>query len=424
MLGSTSLRAQQAVATSPTPKVAAEPFAFGDFSWLNGGNRQPSALLETKYVTLSVLLDANYTYSLNNPIDHTISGTTTNSRHNELNLLMASVGGDFHYQSLRGTLSVQFGNRAELVYANDPTSRRGPSSLNNILKYVREATVGIHFDVLHGLNFDVGIMTSFIGNLSYLNFENWTYQPSYIWEMTPYYFVGLRSQLFPTDRVKIELWLVNGWQSYSKFNETPGVGLQLQWRPREWILLSTNHYAGFDTRGVADRIRYHTDNNLQLRYYQKKESRGIGRGAFSLAADFGCENGSGIDCKRQYFLGLAVYHQLVFFRNFLAFAQGGGIVSNPGRYLVLTPPGPVPFDQSPGSSYVTWEGLLTFDIMPTDFLTYRLEYVHRGSNTPYFAGHGGSTSPDGYSDTMVPIGFTPDRVQSEDRFTIAFLLRM
>ncbi len=48
--------------------------------------------------------------------------------------------------------------------------------------------------------------------------------------------------------------------------------------------------------------------------------------------------------------------------------------------------------------FVWREGLLTFDTMPTDFLPYRREYVYRGSNTPYFAGHRGSTSPDGYSD--------------------------
>jgi hypothetical protein len=403
---------------------APEPFAFGDFSWLNGGNRQPAALLDTKYVTLSLLLDANYTYSFNHPIDHTIAGTTTNSRHNELNLLMGSIGGDFHYKGVRGTLSVQFGNRAELVYANDPTSRRGPSNLNNILKYIREATVGYHFDVRSGLNFDVGIMTSFIGNLSYLNFENWTYQPSYIWEMTPYYFVGLRAQFFPTDRIKIEVWLVNGWQSYSKFNETPGLGLQLQWRPREWVLVSTNHYGGFDTRGTPERLRYQTDNNLQLRYRNQPTSRALSRGAFSLAADFGCEDGNGVRCQDQYFLGLAVYHQLLFWRNLFAFTQGGGIVTNPGRYLVLLPPGPVAFDTSPGSSYVAWEGLLTVDYMPTDYITYRLEYVHRGSNVPYFAGPGGSTSPDGFSDTPLPTGYLPDRTVSEDRICIALLLRM
>ena len=267
-------------------------------------------------------------------------------------------------------------------------------------------------------------MTSFIGNMSYLNFENWTYQASYIWEMTPYYFVGLRSQLYVTPRFKIEFWLINGWQSYSKFNETPGIGLQLQWRPREWALLSTNHYAGFDTKSTQDRVRYHSDNNLQLRYWNRKESPYFSRGALALAADFGCEHGSGVSCDTQYFIGLAAYNQFTFYRNHVAFTQGGGIVSNPGRYLAVVPPGPVGFDTSPNSTYVVWEALLTFDVMPTDFVTYRIEYVHRGANIPYFAGKGGSTSPDGYSDTVLPVDYMPDRVTSEDRICIAFLLRL
>lgn len=409
---------------APAASSRPEPFAFGDFTWVNGNNRQPAALLETKYITFSALLDSNYTYSFASPIDHTIAGTTTNSRHNELNLLMASVGGDFHYKDVRATLSVQFGNRAELVYANDPTSHRGPSSLSNILKYIREATVGYHFNVRYGLNLDVGIMTSFIGMLSYLNFENWTYQPSYLWEMTPYYFVGLRAQLFPTERTKIELWLVNGWQSYSKFNETPGVGLLLQWRPREWVVLSSHYYLGFDTRNNPGRLRFHTDNNAQLRYFNSRDGRVLSRGALSLAADFGCEEGVGVSCGNQYLAGFALYNQLLFYRNLFALTQGGGFVSNPGRYLVLVPPGPVPFDTSPGSTYKAWEALLTFDYLPSDYLTYRIEYVHRGTDVPYFAGPGGSTSPDGYSDTIVPPGYAPDRVLNEDRVTVAFLLRI
>lgn len=84
----------------------------------------------------------------------------------------------------------------------------------------------------------------------------------------------------------------------------------------------------------------------------------------------------------------------------------------------------MPYDTSPGSSYVAWEALLTFDVMPTDFLTYRIEYVHRGANTPYFAGPGGNTSPDGFSDTVIPVGYQPDRRESEDRVTAAFMLRL
>jgi hypothetical protein len=35
------------------PEPASEPFAFGDFTWLNGNNRQKQALLDTKYFRLS-----------------------------------------------------------------------------------------------------------------------------------------------------------------------------------------------------------------------------------------------------------------------------------------------------------------------------------------------------------------------------------
>ena len=39
------------------------------------------------------------------------------------------------------------------------------------------------------------------------------------------------SRSFPSDKLKIEPWLINGWQSYGKFNHAPGVGGQILWRP-------------------------------------------------------------------------------------------------------------------------------------------------------------------------------------------------
>jgi hypothetical protein len=45
-----------AVAKAPAPAdrpKAAEPFAFGDFTWLNGSNRQHKAILDTPYFTPS-----------------------------------------------------------------------------------------------------------------------------------------------------------------------------------------------------------------------------------------------------------------------------------------------------------------------------------------------------------------------------------
>ena len=42
---------QRAAATTPAPASTgpAEPFAFGDFTWLNGNNRQHKALLDSQY---------------------------------------------------------------------------------------------------------------------------------------------------------------------------------------------------------------------------------------------------------------------------------------------------------------------------------------------------------------------------------------
>src|ERR1700712_2376975 len=90
-------------AKKETVKKKAEPFAFGDFTWLNGNDRRHTALLDSKYFTGRVLLDVNYTASNNNPIDHTVVGSTALARDHEFEISTAALGGDFHYQNVRAT---------------------------------------------------------------------------------------------------------------------------------------------------------------------------------------------------------------------------------------------------------------------------------------------------------------------------------
>ena len=433
---SAALAPSAAAPSSPTPAMPAtpaaprpEPFAFGDFTWLNGNNRQATALLDSKYLTGGIVLDANYTYSFNNPIDHTIVGSTITSRHNELNLAMVSAGADFHHAGVRGTLSLQYGSRPNLVQRNDTTTLRGQFDLTEVHKYIREVNLGYHFDVLYGLNVDVGIFMSYIGMFSYLSFENWNYQPSHTADNTPWYFEGVRVQLFPTERLKIELWVVNGWQSYSKFSEAPGGGLSLNYRPREWLSLVSNDYFGVETRGDPGRVRFHTDNTLQLRYLQRKGSPPVTRAALTATIDYGFEQGGAVTADQQYFFSAILCHRLWLVRDLFAWTVGAGYMTNPGRYLVLTPPDPPSlqadkkFQVAPGLDFAAWDVSVNVDWMPNDYLTYRLEYVYRGSSVPSFNGPGGITSPDGYVDT--PLGnFTPDRVTSDHRLSLAFLLRM
>lgn len=414
---------------APAPPTKPEPFAFGDFTWQNGNNRQPRALLDSPYLTGGLILDANYTFSFNRPIDHTIVGSTVTSRHNELNLVMVSAGADFHHENVRATLSLQYGSRANLVQGSDGTVLRGQYRLSDVLKYIREANFGYHFDVLYGLNIDVGIFMSYIGMSSFLNFENWNYQSTYTADNTPYYLKGLRIQIFPTERLKIEVWVVNGWQSYANYGESPGGGVQVNYRPREWISYVSNDYFGFETRGDPGRARFHTDNTVQLRYLNRHESPTLSRAAAALTLNYGFEHGGAATIDKNYYFSVVAFHRMWFYHDVLAWTLGGSYINNPGRYLLLLPPDPPglaendKFQIAPGLEFSAWEFSSNFDWLPNQLLTYRLEYVYRGASVPYFNGPGGITAPDGYVDTAIA-GFRPDRVTSESRLILALLIRM
>ena len=84
------------------------------------------------------------------------------------------------------------------------------------------------------------------------------------------------------------------------------------------------------------------------------------------------------------------------------------------------------FTANPGDKFKAWDGSITFDVMPSQFVTFRIEYNHRAANVPYFAGADGITPPGGNTGapTLVVPGFTPDLSKTEDRITTAFMVRL
>jgi hypothetical protein len=250
---------------------------------------------------------------------------------------------------------------------------------------------------------------------------------------TPWFFEGVRVQIYTSDKLKIEPWLINGWQSYGRFNNAPGIGGQILWRPNgRWSVVG-NQYYGKDTLGIPDRKRVHTDDSLSYKYFDDPEGT-MSRAAASLTIDAGCEWGGGVGCGDQYFLGFMIYNRLWFDRNRFGMTVGGGAIDNPGRYLVLMPPingatafsGTPYFTYNPGDPFKAWDAQLCGDYSPNGYITFRLEYNHRHANVPYFAGHGGVTPPGGNQGppgSIVP-GFTPDLVKDEDRMTFAVLVKL
>jgi hypothetical protein len=421
-------------------KKPAEPFAFADWTWLNGNARTKEIPVDTKFFTPEVRFDVNYLYDYSHPIDHTLVGTTEGGRTNEFHLQHLGIGGDFHFDNVRGRVLTQLGTYAITQPRNDATPSRGQFDLNTAYRYLSEAYAGYHINKLHGINIDAGIFLSYIGLFSFYNFDNWAYQPSYVSSNTPWFFNGVRVQIFPTEKLKIEPWLINGWQSYGTANGRPGLGMQINYRPNGNISIISNNYGiGRDTIGAVHRTRWHTDDSLLVKYYDHPE-RFLDKMAFSLTGDMGCESGSGVNCfgnsasgLKQSFLGAMLYDRFWFDKDRYAVTIGGGGMNNPGRYLVLLPPingataasGTPYFTGNPGDPFKAWDATATFDYMPSQYITFRWEYNHRAANVPYFAGQGGVTPPGGNTGalgSLVP-GFTPDLRKRENRLNLAILVK-
>jgi hypothetical protein len=417
-----------------------EPFSFADWTWLNGNPRTIKPAFDSPFFTPEIRADMDYVYSFNHPKDNTIGGSSEVFRANEVQLTQFGVGGDFHYDNVRARIMTQFGMYSQTTPRNDASTARGQWNLSDAYRYLSEAYGGYHINALHGINIDTGIFMSYVGLFSYYNFDNWAYQPSYVSSNTPWFFNGVRIQIYPTEKLKIEPWFINGWQSYGRFNHRPGLGGQIAWRPNSRVAIVTNLYGlGRDTLGVPGRTRFHSDNSIQVKYYENS-NRLIDRSAFSFTFDAGCESGGGVSCfgngrngPKQSFLGLMLYNRIWLHKDLFGITLGGGAINNPGRYLVLLPPingataisGTPYFTQNPGDPFKAWDASGTFDYMPSQYITFRWEYNRRASNVPYWSGSGGITPPGG--NTGLPgsfvSGWQPDLRKRENRLNLAILVK-
>jgi hypothetical protein len=442
--------ALQAPAASPEVDTKTPWADVGYVGWMNGTSREHGPIFDTNFFTPEIRLDMNYLQSGNHPIDHTIVGSTEEFRSGEFQIEQVSFGGDFHWHNVRARFLSMFGEFATTTPRNDASSAVGQWDLADAYRYFSEANAGYHFDVNHGLNVDLGVFVSYIGLFSYYNYDNWTYQPSFVSSNTPWYFNGLRVQWWPTQNLKIEPWLINGWQSYAKFNSKPGFGGQILWIPNDSLKLVFNSYSiGQDnlscqanntsgSNGTTDTLcqpqnggnpnaavgsyvaagapvdwsrvkRIHEDDSVEVKYYDARGQGGTGvsRMAFSYTVDIGCEYGGGVTCSsgknKESFFGMMLYDRTWFHSDLYAVTIGGGFMNNPGRYLALTPPingataatGSPYFTQAPGQKLFQWDSQLNFQYMPKDWITWWTEATFRHSSAPYWSGSGGVTPPGG-----------------------------
>jgi hypothetical protein len=401
---------------TPTAPAAPEvdnktPFADYDWTWLNGNPRNHDVAFDSPFFTPEIRADLTYTWDFNHPIDNSMGGSSELFRSNEIQLEQLGIGGDFHWDNVRARFMTQFGEYSEATIRNDGSYNKGQWNLNDADRYLAEAYGGYHINWMHGMNIDAGIFMSYVGLFSYYNFDNWAYQPSYVSSNTPWFFQGVRIQIFPTHHLKIEPWLINGWQSYASANSRKGLGGQIKYTPFTWMNIVSNNYGlGHDDLYIPNRSRIHTDNSIEIKYYDKP-GKFLDKMGLTFTGDLGCEFGGGVSClgdrsggPKQSFIGYMIYNRFWFHKDMYGLTLGGGQINNPGRYLVLVPPingetagsaainSPY-FTFNPGDPFKAWDTSVTFDYMPKQWITFRFEGDYRHANVPYWSGSGGVTPP-------------------------------
>lgn len=423
------------------------PFENYDLTWINGQNRQSDFPLTLKdksgqtILTGVALVDGYFNYNFARPKDNTQTISASMGRTNEFSLNQASIGIESNYKNIIGRLWLQTGSMLHIVQETDGSVTRGRNTGTGNLKLIREAAAGYHFDVNYGLNVEMGIFMSYIGLESYVLQENWSYQRSMVCDFTPFYFQGARLQYFPTKNFRTELWILNGWQTYNSWSKNPGFGSSNYYRPNDDIQLAANFYYGTDsksgTTALSKTKRFHHDNSIVYRYYKNKASKGLSQAAFSLNNHYGFQSGDGVKAKNNYMTGSALSSRLWFAHNKIGWTVRGDYVTNPGSYLAFNPaatvsdnttgnviPNDYDNDIAAGNNLRITQLTTTLDYMPSDFMTFRLEYGFRKSNIPYFAGPGGTTSQTGFSNDAIDPTWKPDLRKQENRVTLSVNFRL
>ncbi len=111
--------------TKPEKPEATVPFAYADWTWLNGNPRNKDAVWDSKFFTPEIRMDIHYIQDLNHPRDDTMGGSTEIFRSNEFQVEQISFGGNFHWQNVNARILTMNGMFGITTPRNDASAGRG-----------------------------------------------------------------------------------------------------------------------------------------------------------------------------------------------------------------------------------------------------------------------------------------------------------
>jgi hypothetical protein len=217
----------------------------------------------SKKWTFSAYGELYYSYDFAQPSTHEKEDFIYNhKRHNEINANLILVKAQYNDNSTRANLALMAGNYAQYNLSKEPTWAQ----------HINEANIGLKLSKKNNLWLDAGILPSHLGFESAISADCWTLTRSVLAENSPYYETGLRLQYInKNEKLNLSFLLLNGWQKIQKPNyfQTPSVGLQLNYKITDELMLNYSNFAGTDKADSLNALR--TFHNFYAQYEGKRK---------------------------------------------------------------------------------------------------------------------------------------------------------
>lgn len=193
---------------------------------------------ETPKIKVSGYLETYFGFDFNKPVENNRPGFVySHNRHNEVNLNLGFIKGNYDDGAIRANLAVMAGTYANANLAAEP----------GVLKNIFEANAGVKLSKTSNLWLDAGIFSSHIGFESAISKDCWVLTRNISSENTPYYESGAKLGYVTNDgKFAATILYLNGWQRIARQegNSQPAGGLQLTWKPSSKVTLNYSNYLG------------------------------------------------------------------------------------------------------------------------------------------------------------------------------------
>lgn len=236
-------------ASEGPPASSTAPAAAGTEAVLSAEDRRTIGFFHE--TTLDFGVDGYYDYNFNHPIGRVNLLRAYDVSSNSFSINQASAIVEHLPQAQPGK---RFGGRIDLQFGQATESTQG-SSANELRPQVWRNLYQAYGSYLapigSGLEIDFGKWASSLGVEGNYTKDQINYSRGYLFNLLPFYHMGLRANYNVSPEVNAAYWLVNGTQQTEDFNGFKSQAFVTTLKPAPSLTWNVNYYFGQEQRDVA-----------------------------------------------------------------------------------------------------------------------------------------------------------------------------